>query len=156
MTDIVTVVGFVATAVKHTVTAEGLEIASFRLASTHRRFDRTANAWVDGQTNWFSITAFRQLAANASASIDKGQRVIVTGRLRVREWTSGEKSGHDVEIVADAIGHDLAWGTTTWTRTVRASAEPDHASETDEAQAGELSETAALLDDAQEAVPVPF
>ena len=120
MTENVTVAGTVATEVKHTVTAEGLEISSFRLASNHRRFDRTEQKWVDAETNWFSVTAFRQFAANVHASIEKGQRVVVSGRLRVREWTSGEKTGHDVEIVAEALGHDLAWGTTQFTRTPRA------------------------------------
>lgn len=124
MTETVTVVGVVATDVKHTVTAEGLGISQFRLASNHRRYDRATQAWVDGDTNWFQVTAFRQLAVNVGASFEKGQRVIVTGRLRVREWKSGEKSGRDVEILADALGHDLAWGTSRYTRTSRASEAP--------------------------------
>jgi single-strand DNA-binding protein len=123
MTENVTVAGTVATEVKHTVTAEGLEISSFRLASNHRRFDRTEQKWVDAETNWFSVTAFRQFAANVHSSIEKGQRVLVTGRLRVREWTSGEKTGHDVEIVAESLGHDVAWGTSRYTRTPRTAAQ---------------------------------
>jgi len=130
MTENITVAGVVATEVKHTITAEGLEISSFRLASNHRRFDRTEQKWVDAETNWFSITAFRQCAANVKASIEKGQRVVVAGRLRVREWTNGEKTGHDVEIVAEALGHDIALGTSQFTRTQRPAAttapEPDH------------------------------
>lgn len=122
MTENVTVAGTVATEVKHTVTAEGLEISSFRLASNHRRFDRTEQKWVDAETNWFSVTAFRQFAANVHASIEKGQRVVVNGRLRVREWTNGEKTGHDVEIVAESLGHDVAWGTSRYTRTPRPAA----------------------------------
>lgn len=128
MTDTVTVAGVVATDVKHTVTAEGLEISQFRLASHHRRFDRASQAWVDGDTSWFQVTAFRQLAANVDASIEKGHRVVVTGRLRVREWKSGERTGRDVEVLADALGHDLAWGTSRYTRTPRSGAsEPDAA-----------------------------
>lgn len=122
MADTVTVAGLVATPIKHTVTSEGLEISSFRLASSSRRFDRAAQAWVDGETNWFSVTAFRQLAANVDASIDKGHRVIVSGRLRVREWRNGEQLGRDVEIIADALGPDLAWGRAHYTRTPRQSA----------------------------------
>ena len=120
MTESITVAGVVATEVKHAVTAEGLEISSFRLASNHRRFDRTEQKWVDAETNWFSITAFRQFAANVKGSIEKGQRVVVSGRLRVREWTNGEKTGHDVEIVAESLGHDIAWGTSQFARTPRA------------------------------------
>lgn len=119
MSENVTVAGTVATEPKLTVTAEGLEISTFRLASNHRRFDRTEQKWIDAETNWFTVTAFRQFAGNVKKSIDKGQRIVVTGRLRVREWTNGERTGHDVEIVAEALGHDLAWGTSQFTRTPR-------------------------------------
>lgn len=119
MTDNVTVAGLVATPIKHTVTAEGLEISSFRLASTSRRYDGASKAWVDGETNWFTVTAFRHVAANVHASLDKGHRVVVAGRLRVREWRNGEQLGRDVEVVADAIGPDLAWGRAQYTRTPR-------------------------------------
>lgn len=120
MSDTITVTGLVATPIKHNITTEGLDISSFRLASSHRRYDRATGSWVDGDTNWFSVTAFRQLGANVHASIEKGHRVVVTGRLRVREWTDGERTGRDVEIVADALGPDLAWGTASYTRTPRA------------------------------------
>jgi single-strand DNA-binding protein len=118
MTDTITLTGFVATAPNHLVTGEGLPITSFRLASSQRRFDRSKNGWVDGGTNWYTITAFRQLAMNANSCIKKGERVIVTGRLRIREWTAGEKSGTHIEVDADAIGHDLGWGTAAFTRSV--------------------------------------
>jgi len=73
---------------------------------------------------WFTVTAFRRLAENAAASLEKGDRVIVQGRLRVRPWESGEKSGISVEIDADAIGHDLAWGTTVFSRSLSSSSAP--------------------------------
>jgi len=49
MADTVTVAGLIATPIKHTVTSDGLEISSFRLASSSRRYDRAAQAWVDGE-----------------------------------------------------------------------------------------------------------
>jgi single-strand DNA-binding protein len=100
------------------VTQDGLPITSFRLAASHRRFDRTANKWVDGETNWFTVTAFRQLAINSAGSVSKGERVVVTGKLRVRDWDNGERAGTSVEVEAEALGHDLTWGTATFTRTV--------------------------------------
>jgi single-strand DNA-binding protein len=100
------------------VTQDGLPITSFRLAASLRRFDRTANKWVDGETNWFTITAFRQLAINSAGSVSKGERVLVTGKLRVRDWDNGERAGTSVEVEAEALGHDLTWGTATFTRTV--------------------------------------
>jgi single-strand DNA-binding protein len=125
MSDTITLTGIVATPPKHIVTSEQLQITSFRLASTQRKFDRTEQKWVDADTNWYTVTAFRSLAANAVGSIFKGQRVIVTGRLRVREWATDEKSGINVEVDADSLGHDLTFGTSVFTRTPPATATPD-------------------------------
>ena len=119
MSDQYSVTGLVATTPRHLVTQDGLPITSFRLAASLRKFDRTLNRWVDAETNWFTITSFRQLAVNASMSISKGDRILVMGRLRVRDWDNGERAGTSVEIEAESIGHDLVWGSTTYTRTVK-------------------------------------
>jgi single-strand DNA-binding protein len=125
MSEAFTVLGLVATTPRHLVTQDGLPITSFRLASSKRWFDRNKNAWVDGETNWFTISSFRQLAINASVSISKGDRVFVTGKLKVRDWDNGERSGTSVEIEADSIGHDLSWGNSEFTRTVLTREEPN-------------------------------
>ncbi|MGV8884754.1 MAG: single-stranded DNA-binding protein [Microbacteriaceae bacterium] len=122
MTDTITLTGLVATMPRHIATAEGLNITSFRLASTQRRFDRSQERWIDGETNWYTITTFRQLALNAASSIEKGQRVVVTGRLRIREWANGDKTGTTIDIEADALGHDQSWGTSSFARTISSSA----------------------------------
>lgn len=165
MTDTITLTGLVATSPRHITTSEGLSITSFRLASNQRRFDRGQNAWVDGDTNWYTVTAFRQLGVHAASSIEKGQRVIVRGRVRIRDWESGEKNGTSIEIDADALGHDLSWGRATFTRSVIAAKPDDAASDetiTEGAEAeppvelgGSSSETA---DDGLVAVgaPTPF
>ncbi|KQV24660.1 MULTISPECIES: single-stranded DNA-binding protein [unclassified Microcella] len=118
MTDTITLTGLVATTPRHIVTSEGLAITSFRLASNQRRFDRAQNAWVDGDTNWYTITSFRQLGAHVASSVHKGERVIVSGRVRIRDWTSGERNGTTIEIDAEAVGHDLTWGRSSFTRSV--------------------------------------
>jgi single-strand DNA-binding protein len=100
------------------VTADGLPITSFRLASSNRRFDKAKGMWVDGETNWYTITAFKQLAINVAASINKGDRIFIQGVLRVRDWDNGERAGTSVEIEAEAMGHDLTWGNSIFTRTV--------------------------------------
>ena len=112
------------------------------MAASHRRFDRTANKWVDGETNWFTVTAFRQLAINAAGSVSKGERVLVTGKLRVRDWDNGERAGTSVEIEAEAIGHDLTWGTATFTRTVLVR-EPDPSDEATEPEVADERELVA-------------
>lgn len=114
----ITITGLVATTPRHLITQDGLPITSFRLASSMRRFDQTRNKWVDGETNWYTITAFRTLAINMAGAINKGERIIVQGDLRVRDWDNGERAGTSVEIEANAVGHDLSWGTATFTRTI--------------------------------------
>jgi single-strand DNA-binding protein len=110
--------GLVATTPRHLITQDGLPITSFRLAASSRRFDREAGKWVDGETNWYTVTGFRQLAINLATSVSKGERIMVSGRLRVRDWDNGERAGTSVEIEAEHLGHDLLWGTTAFTRTV--------------------------------------
>src|SRR5690606_16769921 len=72
--------------------------------------------------NWFGVVAFRRLAENLPGSLEKGQHVVITGRLKIRDWNTGEKSGRSVEIEADAIGHDLSWGTAEFTKRASSSA----------------------------------
>ncbi len=118
MSEQISVTGLVATTPRHLVTQDGLPITSYRLASSSRRFDRSQNKWVDGETNWYTVSAFRQLAINSAGSINKGDRVLVVGKLRVRDWDNGERDGTSVEIEAEAVGHDLSWGSSSFTRTV--------------------------------------
>ena len=132
MQDIITVRGFVATDPVTRHTASGTTVAGFRLATTERRFDREAGGWVDAHTNWYSVSAFGQLGANTAQSVRKGNPVIVTGRLRVRDWSTEERSGTSVDVVADAVGLDLGFGSAAFQRSQRASApRPEGAGEHD-------------------------
>lgn len=83
-------------------------VANFRLACTPRRFDRKEQKWVDTATSWYSVSAWRGFGENVAASVGKGDPVIVTGRLVLREWSNamGEPQA-SYEIEAEAIGHDL-------------------------------------------------
>jgi len=110
MSDQYSVTGLVATTPRHLVTQDGLPITSFRLAASLRKFDKQLNRWVEAETNWFTITSFRQLAVNSAVSISKGDRILVMGRLRVRDWDNGERAGTSVEIEAESIGHDSRLG----------------------------------------------
>jgi single-strand DNA-binding protein len=150
MTDTISITGLVATAPKHVVTGTGLSITSFRFASTQRRYDRAEQKWVDGDTNWYTVTAFRQLAINVVASIQKGQRVIVSGRLRVRDWSTDDKHGTNVEIDADAVGHDLSWGTTAFTRSTATAVADAERSADDPAEADDPDADADADEDADD------
>jgi single-strand DNA-binding protein len=157
MSENITVRGYVATELRNNTAKSGLAIASFRMCSTERRLDRESGTWMDGHTNWYTVSLFRQLATNAAVSIKKGDRVVVTGRLRVRPWINDEgKSGTSVEIDADTAGHDLMWGTANFRRTTAdrsASDSPESAGGESnrpavlEAPAGVDGETGEILDD---------
>ncbi|NQX10085.1 single-stranded DNA-binding protein [Microbacteriaceae bacterium VKM Ac-2855] len=123
MTDSVTIVGVIGTDPKRIDTAGGA-LVSFRLASSQRRFDRSTEKWVEGSTNWYSVSVFRELGENALTSLRRGERVIVSGRLSVRSWTSGERTGTDVVVTAEAVGHDLAFGTSQFHKRAGRSPEP--------------------------------
>lgn len=97
-----------------------VEVTNFRVGSTKRRFDKATSAWVDGQTSWWRVSCWRGLAANTAASLRRGDRVVVVGRVRTTSWEKEDgRSGTTVEVEADAVGHDLAWGTSTFQRVVR-------------------------------------
>ncbi|SKB01237.1 single-strand DNA-binding protein [Agreia bicolorata] len=116
MTDIVTLAGVVATKPENVRTSTGLTVTNFRLASSQRRFDRATSTWIEGDTNWYTVNAYRWMANNVANSLEIGNHVVLTGRLRVRNWTSGDKRGTAIEVDVDSIGHDLAFGVSHFTR----------------------------------------
>jgi len=113
---IITIAGNVGTPpeLKHSPT--GRSIVTFRLGSTSRRFDKKAGAWVDDVTSWYTVSTYGGLADHVYASLRKGERVILTGRLKVTPWDNGTSRGVAADIDAEAIGHDLRWGTTTFVK----------------------------------------
>jgi len=113
-----TVKGNVATAPRRVVTDAGTVIVEFRLAATERFFNRQSQAWEDGNTSWYTVTAFRRLAENIFRSFTVGDPVIVSGKLSIKQWISKDetKRGTTPEITADTAGHDLLLGFTDFTR----------------------------------------
>src|SRR5215207_8778026 len=115
MNDAITIKGFVATEITSGTTPGGVATASFRIGSNSRRRDKDGQ-WVDGHTNWFLVQGYRHLAGNMGCSIRKGQPVIVVGTLRIRSWERDGRVYYSHTIDADAVGHDLTWGTANFTR----------------------------------------
>ncbi|MFD4571261.1 single-stranded DNA-binding protein [Streptomyces sp. NPDC058417] len=114
----VCVVGNVATQPVFRELAAGAS-ARFRLAVTARYLDREKGVWTDGHTNFFTVWANRQLAANVAASLTVGDPVLVQGRLKIRTETRDGQSRTSADIDAATIGHDLARGTAVFRRTGR-------------------------------------
>ena len=122
MNDIfTTVIGNAVTDVSLRTTTTGVSVASFRIASNPRRFDKATNSWIEQETNFLTITAWSQLAENVALSVHKGQSLVVSGKLKVRQWQDGEKNGTSVEIDAVSIGHDFNRGTSEFTKIKRVS-----------------------------------
>ena len=80
----VTVSGNLVSDVETRSTARGDVLARFRVASTVKRFDRQRGQWVDGDTAFWNVTAWRWAAQNAAASLAKGHPVVVHGKVRQR------------------------------------------------------------------------
>ncbi|QYM76382.1 single-stranded DNA-binding protein [Leucobacter luti] len=115
MSPAISIVGTIGTTPRLIQSTPQTAFCTFRLASTTRRFDRTSGQWSDGETSWYTVNSFRGLAEHAKASFARGDRVVVSGRMRVRQWEKDGRSGVSVEVEADALGHDLRWGTTEFT-----------------------------------------
>jgi single-strand DNA-binding protein len=109
MDNTVTLVGNATRDPELRFTNTGQAVASFGLAVNRRWQNRQSGEWEE-QASFFDITAWGSLGENAAASINKGTRVLVTGRLQQRtyETQAGEKRSV-VEVIADEIGPSLRW-----------------------------------------------
>ncbi len=134
----ITITGWAATTPTVRLSAQGIEMSSFRLASTPRYFDRNAGVWTDGRTEWFTVRCFRSSAVTVAQSVKKGEPVIVTGKLRTHEWTTNDGLDRvDLQIDATGVGHDLTRGISAFSKATVATAsdEPGEPAD-DEAAAG--------------------
>jgi len=93
---------------------EGTPVANFTIASTPRTFDPASNEWKDGETLFLRATVWRDMAENVAASLTKGSRVVVSGRLKPRtyETKAGEKRTV-VELEVDEVALSLRYTAAT-------------------------------------------
>ncbi len=90
-------------------TQSGRGVASFGLA-VNRRYQMNGE-WQE-ETSFFNVVAWGDLGENASASLNKGSRIVVTGRLQQREYETREGEKRTVvEVIADDLGPSLRWAT---------------------------------------------
>ncbi len=105
-------------------TPSGAAVANFRIASTPRTFDRQTNEWKDGETLFMSCAVWRQAAENVAESLQRGMRVIVSGRLKSRSFETREGEKRTVfEIDVDEVGPSLRSATAKVTRASRSGGE---------------------------------
>ncbi|MEO6472348.1 MAG: single-stranded DNA-binding protein [Aeromicrobium sp.] len=119
---IITVVGNLTDDPELKFTPSGAAVANFTVASTPRTFDKQTNEWKDGDALFLRCAAWRQLAENVAESLQKGQRVVVTGALRVRQFERQDGSkGTSVEMNVDEVGPSLRYATAKVTKANRSS-----------------------------------
>ena len=107
----ITVTGHVGADPRTRVLASGAVVTDVRIASTPRIQDREGG-WSDGDTMWFGVSCWRALAENVAASVHKGDKVVVSGRVKVSTWKTDlgeQRSG--LEIISPVVGFDLSRGT---------------------------------------------
>ena len=93
-------------------TPSGAAVAKFRVASTPRFMDKASNEWKDGEPLFLSCTVWRQAAENVAESLQRGARVIVSGRLKQRTYETREGEKRTViELEVDEIGPSLRYAT---------------------------------------------
>lgn len=89
-------------------TPTGQAVANFRVASTPRFLDKSTNEWKDGDSLFLSCNVWRQAAENVAESLQRGMRVIVSGRLRQRSYETKEGEKRTVyEVEVDEVGPSL-------------------------------------------------
>jgi single-strand DNA-binding protein len=104
----ITIIGNLVSDPELRYTPTGQAVATFRVASTPRFMDRTTNEWKDGDSLFLSCNVWRQAAENVAESLQRGMRVIVSGRLRQRSYETKEGEKRTVyEIEVDEVGPSL-------------------------------------------------
>jgi len=122
----ITVVGNVGAPPRTRVLASGAVVTDIRIASTPRRGDRASGVWSDGETLWFGVSCWRQLAENVGSCVRTGDRVVVTGHLRAHTWRTeqGEERSR-LEVDAQTVAFDLSRGRVAQERGAGLSLAPD-------------------------------
>jgi single-strand DNA-binding protein len=113
----ITLHGWVGGEVRHR-DVKGVSVSTLRVGVTPRV--RRNGEWADGETTWYTVTAWRALADRVRDSVNVGDAVIVHGRLSTRTWT--DDKGQQVttlEVEAVYMGHDMSRGTSTFHKAER-------------------------------------
>jgi single-strand DNA-binding protein len=104
----ITVVGNLTDDPELRFTPTGAAVAKFRVAATPRFLDKASGEWKDGEPLFLSCTVWRQVAENVAESLQRGARVIVSGRLRQRSYETREGDKRTViELEVDEVGPSL-------------------------------------------------
>lgn len=120
MSTIVTLVGNLTRDFEAKVLPSGSTVANGSLAVTERRLNKSTNEWEDGETSFYDVEIYNGQGENAVNSLGKGNRVIVVGRLRIRDFERQDGSkGKQAVVTVDEIGPALKWATAEVTKAAK-------------------------------------
>lgn len=117
---VITIIGNITGDPELRFTPSGAAVANFTVASTPRAFDRQSNEWKDGETLFMRCSVWRDAAENVAESLQRGTRVIVSGRLKSRSYETKEGEKRTViEMEVDEVGPSLRYATAKVNKTQR-------------------------------------
>ena len=103
----VTLVGNITRDPELRFTNTGQATSTFGLAVNRRWQNRQTQEWEEA-TSFIDVVCWREMAENAAESLTRGARVIVTGRLKQRNYETKEGEKRTVyEIEVDDVGPSL-------------------------------------------------
>ena len=103
-------------------TSTAVPVTEIRVGSTPRRLNRETGEWQELPTSYYRVKCWRRLAINAVSSLHKGDRVVIRGHFYMSNWTDNQQRPRQtLEIEADSLGHDLAYGWSHFLRGTRPS-----------------------------------
>jgi single-strand DNA-binding protein len=118
----ITIIGNLVSDPELRYTPTGQAVATFRVASTPRFLDKNTNEWKDGDSLFLSCNVWRQAAENVAESLQRGMRVIVSGRLKQRSYETREGEKRTVyEVEVDEVGPSLRNASAKVSRSSRSS-----------------------------------
>ena len=116
----ITIVGTVTMDPELRKTGTGMSVLEVNFAGPKKRkFNRDTNQWenVEDDPQYFSGVAFGDLADNANATITKGMRVVIVGKLNYSSWQDKDENNRSkVQIVIDEISPSLRFASATVNR----------------------------------------
>jgi single-strand DNA-binding protein len=117
MATIITVVGNLVKDPEVKDLGAGKVLAKLRVASTER-FQDSDGSWKDGDTAFYDVVCWRTLAENVAGSLAKGNKVIVHGKLKYREFVRKDGTkGNAFEIDATDVGQSMSIKSGTFNKT---------------------------------------
>lgn len=132
---------------------DGTTTVKLRIAVTGRYYNTAVQDFTDRKTEFITIFARRALGQNVMRSVRRGQPLVVTGRMSTSEWQGEDGAArYSLNLQAEAIGHDLTYGTSVFTKPLRAQDVPNVDRDSGEilASAGSADPEDALTDTDEE------